>query len=119
MLGSGIFVLPGLAAAKTGPSIWLAYLVAGLCVVPAALSKAELEYIRSDPAESTAKVPWVTLLPHRQTWAFILGKFMTDPIWWFYLYWLPKFLNELHPLFRERLIGRVFFLPGCVTVQPK
>lgn len=42
MLGSGIFVLPGLAAAKTGPSVWLAYLVAGLCVIPAGLSKAEL-----------------------------------------------------------------------------
>lgn len=42
MLGSGIFVLPGIAAAKTGPSIWLAYLIAGLCVLPAALSKSEL-----------------------------------------------------------------------------
>ena len=42
MLGSGIFVLPGLAAAKTGPSVWLAYLLAALCVLPAALSKAEL-----------------------------------------------------------------------------
>lgn len=42
MLGSGIFVLPGIAAAKTGPSVWLAYLVAGICVLPAALSKGEL-----------------------------------------------------------------------------
>ncbi len=42
MLGSGLFVLPGLAAAKTGPSVWMAYLFAGLCVLPAALSKAEL-----------------------------------------------------------------------------
>ena len=42
MLGSGIFVLPGLAAAKTGPMVWLAYLVAGLTVLPAALSKSEL-----------------------------------------------------------------------------
>ncbi len=42
MLGSGIFVLPGLAAAKTGPSVWIAYLIAGLCVLPAALSKSEL-----------------------------------------------------------------------------
>jgi amino acid transporter/nucleotide-binding universal stress UspA family protein len=42
MLGSGIFVLPGLAAAKAGPSVWLAYLLAGICVLPAALSKAEL-----------------------------------------------------------------------------
>ena len=42
MLGSGIFVLPGLAAAKTGPSVWLAYLLAACCVLPAALSKSEL-----------------------------------------------------------------------------
>ena len=42
MLGSGIFVLPGLAAAKTGPSVWLAYVLAGLCVFPAAACKAEL-----------------------------------------------------------------------------
>jgi len=42
MLGSGIFVLPGLAAGMTGPSVWLAYIVAGVCVLPAALSKAEL-----------------------------------------------------------------------------
>ena len=42
MLGSGIFVLPGLAAAKTGSSVWLAYLIAALCILPAALSKSEL-----------------------------------------------------------------------------
>ncbi|HIK63202.1 MAG TPA: amino acid permease, partial [Flavobacteriales bacterium] len=42
MLGSGIFVLPGLAAAKTGPSVWLAYLIAAICILPAALSKSEL-----------------------------------------------------------------------------
>ena len=42
MLGSGIFVLPGLAAAKTGPSVWLAYLLAAICILPAALSKSEL-----------------------------------------------------------------------------
>ena len=42
MLGSGIFVLPGLAVAMTGPSVWLAYIAAGICVLPAALSKAEL-----------------------------------------------------------------------------
>ena len=42
MLGSGIFVLPGIAAAKTGSSIWLAYLLASICILPAALSKSEL-----------------------------------------------------------------------------
>jgi ACS family hexuronate transporter-like MFS transporter len=55
------------------------------------LSKAELDYIRSDPPEPTGKVRWARLLPHRQTWAFAIGKFLTDPIWWFYLFWLPDF----------------------------
>jgi len=54
---------------------------------------AELAHIRSDPEEPAAAVPWLSLLKHRQTWAFFLGKFLTDPIWWFYLYWLPKFLD--------------------------
>ncbi|HJU67483.1 MAG TPA: MFS transporter [Gemmatimonadaceae bacterium] len=57
------------------------------------VTTAELAYIRSDPVESTVPVRWTSLLRHRQTWAFVLGKFMTDPIWWFYLYWLPKFLD--------------------------
>lgn len=58
------------------------------------LSRAELEYIRSDPADTLTKVPWRRLLPYRQTWAFAIGKFMTDPIWWIYLFWLPDFLNK-------------------------
>jgi MFS transporter, ACS family, hexuronate transporter len=53
----------------------------------------ELAYIRSDPPEATTSVPWVRLLSQRQTWAFLLGKALTDPIWWFYLFWLPKFLD--------------------------
>src|SRR5436190_5377023 len=61
-------------------------------------SPGELEYIRSDPSESQAKIPWLRLLPHRQTWAFILGKFVTDPIWWFYLFWVPDFLQRQHGL---------------------
>jgi ACS family hexuronate transporter-like MFS transporter len=40
-----------------------------------------------------ARAPWITLFAHRQTWAFIVGKLMADPVWWFYLYWLPKFLD--------------------------
>jgi ACS family hexuronate transporter-like MFS transporter len=63
------------------------------------LSRGELAHILSDPAETqTTKVPWRELLRHRQTWAFVIGKFLTDPIWWFYLYWLPKFLNTRHGL---------------------
>ena len=58
------------------------------------LSAAELAYINSDPIQPTSKVAWTRLFPHRQTWAFVAGKVLTDPIWWFYLYWLPGFLHE-------------------------
>ena len=44
------------------------------------------------------RVPWLQLLRHRQTWAFLMAKFMTDPIWWFFLFWLPKFLNAEYGL---------------------
>ena len=62
------------------------------------LKPAELAYIRSDPPDPPAKIPWRRLLPHRQTWAFALGKFMTDPIWWLYLFWIPDFLHRNHGL---------------------
>jgi ACS family hexuronate transporter-like MFS transporter len=54
-----------------------------------------LAHINSDPAELLMpKVGWGRLLRHRQMWAFIVGYAFTSPIWWFYLYWLPKFLNK-------------------------
>ncbi len=62
------------------------------------LSASEFAYIRSDAEEPTVKIPWLRLLPHRQTWAYVLGKFLTDPIWWFFLFWLPKFLNTRYGL---------------------
>ncbi|MEN3336086.1 MAG: transporter, family, hexuronate transporter [Blastocatellia bacterium] len=64
----------------------------------AKLSPAELAYIQSDPMDSTTKIPWLRLFPHRQTWAVAIGKFMTDPIWWVYLFWLPDFLHKQHGL---------------------
>lgn len=54
----------------------------------------ELAHINSDPPESTTVIPWVSLLTYRQTWAFAIGKFLTDPIWWFYLFWIPGFLFD-------------------------
>jgi len=62
------------------------------------LTRGELQYIESDPSEPTIKIPWLGLLDHRQTWAFLIGKFLTDPIWWFFLFWLPKFLNTKYGL---------------------
>jgi ACS family hexuronate transporter-like MFS transporter len=58
------------------------------------LSKKELAFIESDPPDTTAKIPWSHLLPLRQTWAFSIGKFLTDAIWWFYLFWFPLFMND-------------------------
>ncbi len=63
------------------------------------VSQAELAFIQSDATEPpSVRVPWVALMKYRQAWAFIIGKFLTDPIWWFYLYWLPKFLNKNYGL---------------------
>jgi ACS family hexuronate transporter-like MFS transporter len=58
------------------------------------VSAEELAYInREASTQTSSKIAWSRLIPHRQTWAFLLGKVITDPIWWFYLYWLPGFLN--------------------------
>jgi len=63
------------------------------------VSRAELDHIQSDPPDPpAAKVPWVRLVPHRQTSAFAIGKYLTDPVWWFYLYWIPGFFREQHGL---------------------
>ena len=58
------------------------------------LSADELAYIESDPVTPVAKIPWRQLLPYRQTWAFAIGKFLTDPVWWFYLFWFAPFMKD-------------------------
>jgi ACS family hexuronate transporter-like MFS transporter len=64
----------------------------------AGVSASELAYIRAGAEESSQRIAWRELLPLRQTWAFAAGKFITDPVWWFFLFWLPKFLNSQHGL---------------------
>ncbi len=56
---------------------------------------AELEYIRSGQAtgELAVKLPWAAMVRYRQIWPFLIGKFLTDPVWWFYLFWLPTYLS--------------------------
>ncbi|HTZ47762.1 MAG TPA: MFS transporter [Verrucomicrobiae bacterium] len=61
-------------------------------------SAEELKYIRSDGEKPMPRVPWAQLLGYRQTWGFLLGKFLTDPIWWFYLFWVPGFFQQEHGL---------------------
>ena len=70
------------------------------------LSKEEFDYIHSDdvaPTEESViedgvKYTWAKLLSYKQTWAFAIGKLLTDPIWWFYLFWLPDFLESQYQL---------------------
>ena len=62
------------------------------------LSKTEFDYIRSDPQQPAQKIKWTKLFLFRQTWAFVIGKFLTDPVWWFYLFWVPGFLQKQHGL---------------------
>jgi ACS family hexuronate transporter-like MFS transporter len=59
------------------------------------LSAAELAYINQDPPEKPKpSTPWLKLIGFRQTWAYAIPKFLTDPIWWFYLYWLPSYFSD-------------------------
>lgn len=62
------------------------------------LSQGELEFIQSDieeKAEPSKSIPWARLLRYRQTWIFFIGKGLTDPIWWFYLFWIPGWLASV------------------------
>ena len=88
-------------------SIGFLWLVFWLCLfdIPARqkrLGKQEFDYIHSDLTETEIttdnKVSWRKVLTIKQTWAFLLGKFLTDPIWWFYLFWIPSYFNTTYSL---------------------
>jgi ACS family hexuronate transporter-like MFS transporter len=60
------------------------------------VSASELEYIRAGQpvAQETIRLPWTQLLRYRQIWPFLIGKLITDPVWWFFLFWLPSYLER-------------------------
>jgi MFS transporter, ACS family, hexuronate transporter len=62
------------------------------------VSPQELAYIESDPADPPVRIPWRLLLTHRQTWGFAIAKFLTDSIWWFYLFWFAPFMAAQHEI---------------------
>jgi ACS family hexuronate transporter-like MFS transporter len=83
------------------------------------LSKAEFDYIHSDDEPVTApgsKVPWSKLLSVRQTWAFVFGKFLTDPIWWFFLFWLPGYFNDTFKLDLSKPGWPLVIVYSCTTI---
>lgn len=67
------------------------------------VSPAELAYIQSDPAEPAESIPWSRLISNRPVWGLVIARFLTDPVWWFYLYWAPKFLNAQFGLKLDQL----------------
>lgn len=91
--------------------IWLAFWM-WLYEIPRKqqrLTTAEFDFIHVDNqevaqvADTKEKLSWAQLLQYPQTWSFIIGKFLTDGVWWFYLFWLPDFLNEQYHLFKTQL----------------
>jgi ACS family hexuronate transporter-like MFS transporter len=80
------------------------------------VNSAELNYIRSGPAEPVGKIKFRQLLPHRQAWAFAIGKFMTDPIWWFFLFWAPDFLSKTYGVTLSNVGLPLFVIYQMATV---
>lgn len=64
----------------------------------AGMTQGELAWIQQDPADTTEKIGWGRLITLRETWAYALAKFLIDPIWWFFLFWLPGYLFDRYHL---------------------
>ena len=86
------------------------------------ISQAELEYIRIDDERATpqsderAKISWLKLFRYRQLWSFFTGKFMTDGVWWFYLFWLPDYLNKQFHMTKQQVMWPTFTVYGVAIV---
>ncbi|MGA3007413.1 MAG: MFS transporter [Opitutaceae bacterium] len=90
------------------------------------LSKAEFDYIHADDEVKTiqgeeltgdrAKVSWFKLLGYRQTWCFFFGKFMTDGVWWFYLFWLPDYLKKQFGMTKHEVMLPTFIVYGIAII---
>ncbi len=70
----------------------------------------ERKYIQSDAAPPAEKIPWARLVGYRQTWTFAAGKFLTDPIWWFYLFWIPDYMQRQHGLVLSKIGPPIFVI---------
>jgi ACS family hexuronate transporter-like MFS transporter len=75
-----------------------------------------LAYIQSDPPDPPVRVPWLKLIPYRQTWAVAAAKGLTDPIWWLYLFWIPDFLYKQYAIDLKSLALPVVVIYQMATV---
>lgn len=79
--------------------------------------KEELEHILSDREETTAApIPWLDLVRYRQVWSFALAKFLTDPVWWFYLIWLPDYFKSTRNIDIQHSWPLIVTIYGIITV---
>lgn len=107
------FILAGV-----GGVIWLFFWIP-LYNVPskvAALSPAEKDWIEGDREEDAGKVSWLSLLKYRQTWSFLVAKLITDPVWWFFLIWLPDFFKKTYHLDIKKSWDKLVAIYAIVTV---
>jgi ACS family hexuronate transporter-like MFS transporter len=86
------------------------------------VSQAEYDYIHSDDAATSSsepvkeKVSWLRLFTYRQTWSFFFGKFMTDGIWWFLLFWLPDYLKKQFGMTTQEVMWPTFIVFGVAII---
>ncbi|HEX8984560.1 MAG TPA: MFS transporter [Bryobacteraceae bacterium] len=80
------------------------------------ISAKELGFIQSEPQDKMESVPWARLFPKKETWAFSIAKGLTDPIWWFYLFWLPKYLQEAFGLQLQEIVLPTLVVYNISTV---
>jgi ACS family hexuronate transporter-like MFS transporter len=80
------------------------------------ISKSEFEFISSDPPDRVHSVPWSHVIFRRETWAFGFGKFLSDPIWTFFLFWLPKYLQTTFKLSIDEVIVPMIVVYNASTV---
>ncbi len=82
------------------------------------LSAEEFQHIHSDNEEEITgdSVPWLQLFKYKQTWAFVAGKFLTDPIWWFFLFWLPSYFSSTFALDLKKPSLHLAVLYTCTTL---
>jgi len=98
--------------------LWLAFWLA-LYHTPAEhprISKEELDLITSDPPDRVQSVPWSHVIFRRETWAFGFGKFLSDPVWTFFLFWLPKYLQTTFKLSIDEVIIPMIIVYNASTV---
>jgi ACS family hexuronate transporter-like MFS transporter len=82
----------------------------------ARISDQEFKYIRSDPPDPEVSIPWARLFPKKETWAFSIGKFLTDGMWVFYLFWFPMYLQETFGISLTQVIIPMIVVYNASTV---